>query len=173
MLEKSGTCQSCGYEKKHCICNAKDTYGTIHLRNTSGKRRMYQNYSNYHSKDYEDYSRTSAIRPQNVQERKIMEELHPINNELLITFIERTAKAEEKLTEYALNHHVYGTSKTWSCHTTSRYCFICVMSQFIDVNRALYESLQEIIPNLSEVHIKVSEVPNGYPELSLYLAQSN
>lgn len=170
VLEKHGTCKSCGYENKHCICNQENQHGTIYPRNTSGNKRMYQNYTNYGAKEYDDYSRTSRIHKQNPQERKIMEELHPIDGELLITFLQRSEIAEQKLTEYSYNQHIYNTSKTWSCHTTSRYCFICVMLQYVNVNRALFENLQEIT-DISDIHIKLTIIPNGIPEISLFRAQ--
>lgn len=101
-----------------------------------------------------------------------MEELHPVDGEQLLTFMSRTEKAISNLTEYSNNQHIYNTSKTWSCHTTSRYCFICVSNQYISVLRSIIELLPEMVM-LEQVHIKLHEIPNGIPEISLYIIPDN
>ncbi len=141
-LKKVGTCKSCGYENANCICKNNNQLGTIKNRNTSGETRLYQNYNDMRNTN--DYAMTSRINRTSAEERKIMEELLPVDGELLTTYIQRTDIAESKLCEHSIQHHLFGTKRTWSCHTSSRYCFICTLAQYINVNRSLYNSLQEI-----------------------------
>ncbi len=151
MLEKKGTCKSCGYAKANCMCGRK--------KNTTGDFAMYQNYKDF--RDTNDYAMTARINRTSAEDRKLMEELFPINGETLETYLKRTDIAESKLIEYSINHHLYGTKRVWSCHTSSRYCFICTLSQFLNSNRALYNSLQNII-DTSKILIHVNndtEIP--------------
>lgn len=135
-----------------CVCGKK--------RNTSGGVVAYSNYRDMRYTD--DYAMTSRINRTSAEERKIMEELLPIDGESLDNFVKRTAIAEQKLVEHAVAHHLYGTKRVWSCHTTSRYCFICTMAQFIECTRAILMSFQ----NVEDVLIRVddSEMP---PKISL------
>jgi hypothetical protein len=131
MIEKRGTCDHCGHMKSHCVCGRP--------RNTSGDTVKYNNYTDF--RNHDDYAMTARINRTSSEERKIMDELSPISGENLKTFIKRTSLAERKLTEYAVTHHLYGTKRVWSCHTSSRYCFICTMAQYIEVNRMVLEHI--------------------------------
>ncbi len=133
MLEKSGTCDTCGYEKRNCMCGRK--------KNTSGEYVMYQNYKDFRKID--DYAMTARINRTQTEDRKIMEELQPMDGEFLSNYIKRTELAEQKLIEYSINHHLYGTKRVWSCHTSSRYCFICTMAQYLQNNRSILLSLEK------------------------------
>ena len=141
MLEKSGTCPHCGYEKKHCICDEGNQRGTIHRRSTDGTIRKYNNYTDY--REVDDYAMASRINRTDPAKRKIMEELHPHDGESLHSFLERSDTASQKVAEHGIYHHLFGTKKTWACHTTSRYCFICVLAQENECYRMLFQSLRE------------------------------
>lgn len=158
MIEKTGTCNGCGYEKRHCMCGRK--------RNTSGDYAAYQNYRDY--RNINDYAMTARINRTSVEERKIMEELLPVDGELLTTYIKRSSVAEQKLTEHSIQHHLYGTKKVWACHTSSRYCFICTMAQYVNVHRALWNSLADVI-DISKITISVNVVEGEPPHLGLNL----
>lgn len=149
MLEKVGTCSGCGYEKKNCMCGRK--------KNTSGEYAMYQNYTDFRNSN--DYAMTARINRTSSEDRKFMEELMPVNGELLITYIQRSEIAEQKLIEHSIQHHLYGTKRVWACHTSSRYCFICTMAQFLNVNRAMF-TLLPTIRNLENIKIKVDDTQN-------------
>lgn len=157
MLEKQGTCPSCGYEKKNCMCGRK--------KNTSGDYVAYQNYTDYRNTN--DYAMTQRINRGSSEERKIMEELLPVSGEKLTTFLKRTEIGEQKLIEHSIQHHLYGTKRVWSCHTSSRYCFICTTSQYLNVNRSLFISLQELI-TLENIIINVDNSQNP-PLISLHI----
>lgn len=153
-LAKTGTCASCGYEKIHCICHNKNQYGTIYNRNTSGERRKYQNYQDYESDNYNDYSQTSRISSRDI-ERKFMDEFFPVTNETLDIYYARTAIATHELIESSMYKHIYGGRKPWPSHTSSRYCPICVLCQQVETYRQLIEKLSDFI-DLSQYQFKVS-----------------
>ena len=142
------TCSHCGYQRVHCQCGRP--------RNTSGQPRMYQNYNDYRGED--DYAVTSRINRTSAEQRKIMEELLPYDTQLLSDWLKQAEIAEEQLTKNAVHHHLYGTKKAWACHTTSRYCFICVMAQYINTHRSIYMLLGEKY-DLAKIRIHVT-----YPE---------
>jgi hypothetical protein len=155
MIEKQGTCSSCGYEKSQCHCGRK--------RNSSGEYTAYNNYTDY--RNTSDYSMTARINRTQSSDRKIMEELLPINGEPILTYLARTDIAETKLTEYSIQHHLYGTKRVWSCHTSSRYCFICTLAQYVNTNRTLFKSLKDII-DLTNIIIIVDD-STDIPTISL------
>lgn len=127
------TCTSCGYTIDQCLCGKP--------RNTSGDVVKFPNYNDLRNNN--DYSLTGRVNRSDPETRKIMEELNPIDGENLDNFIQRTIIAEEKLCEYSMQHHMYGTKKAWACHTTSRYCFICTLVQFVNVHRMILETYPE------------------------------
>ena len=126
---------------------------------------MYQNYRDFRNID--DYAMTARLSRTSSEDRKIMEELLPINEEPLWNFIKRTEIAEQKLVEHAINHHLYGTKRVWSCHTSSRYCFICTMAQYINVTRSLFLSMPE--EEIKKFYISVTEQPDSPPTMGLYI----
>ncbi len=129
MLAKMGTCPSCGYEKVHCICHNQQG-GTIYKRNTSGETQKYQHFQNY-SNNPDDYSETARIY-RNSDQQKFMEELYPVQDEELSTYISRTATASSKLIEHSMYKHIYGGRKPWPSHTATRYCPVCTLCQFVN-----------------------------------------
>ncbi len=103
----------------------------------------YTNYTDY-STEQNMYAMHTAIRSRNIEELKYMEELFPEDGEHLDTWIRRTARHVHKLTEYAYHQHIYGTKRTWSCHESSRYCFICTLSQMLDILRNMALDILEL-----------------------------
>ncbi len=104
-----------------------------------------------------------------------MEELIPVDNEEILTFIKRTDIAESKCLKYGYNHHLHGTKRVWSCHTSSRYCFICTMCQLLETNRAIAYSLPKFI-DLSNLRLRVNydvdaENLEGTPTISIDSSQ--
>ncbi len=108
---------------------------------STNEYRMFNNYTDYRNLGHNDYAMTSRINRSSASERKIMEEFHPIHEETLTNYLKRTDIAENKLCEYGINHHLFGTKKTWSCHESSRYCFICTFAQYINTHRAINNEL--------------------------------
>ena len=163
MREKVGTCDHCGYLKRNCMCGRK--------RNTSGEVVMYSNYTDLRNSD--DYAMVSRIQRTSKEERKIMEELNPVDGENLITFLKRNDTAEFELCKYAIHRHLFGTKKTWPCHTTTRYCLVCTLVQVVSVNRALWESMFKL-KDMSKMKIQVNDLDNNQgqdlPKLALYEA---
>ncbi len=129
------TCAGCGYQRTFCQCGRP--------KNTSGETKMFQTYDDWTSKD-NDYSRTASFN-RAPAERKYMEELYPINKEPVDTWIQRTSIASKKCCEHSYAQHLFNTRKQWACHTSSRYCFICVMIQQIEMLRILAISLTEML----------------------------
>ncbi len=130
----TSTCKHCGYLKAECTCGKR--------RNTSGDPVTYQNYNDYRGMMDGNYSQTSRIQRSNPEERKLMTELNPVDGETLTNFIKRTDIAENEVIKYAIQHHLFGTRKgAWACHTTTRYCFICVTAQFLNICRTLFTQL--------------------------------
>ncbi len=91
----------------------------------------YSNYTDY-SSEQNMYAMHSTVRARDIEALKYMEELFPEENEPMENWIRRTARHVHKLVEYAHHQHVYGTKRTWSCHESSRYCFICVLCQCLE-----------------------------------------
>lgn len=131
------TCSHCGYDRVHCQCGLP--------KNTSGQVRMFQNYTDYREQN-EDYSTTSRINRSSPEERKFMLELIPINKEEMGTYLQRSEIADRELIKSAIYRHLFGTKKTWSCHTTTRYCIICTMAQELNVMRALLTAVSQKYP---------------------------
>ncbi len=121
---KFKTCLHCGYDSIHCKCGKE--------RNTTGDVEEFQNYHNYDNE--QDYSRTAPMIPRS-KEAHILEELKPVENEELITWIQRTNLGINKSSEHGIYHHIFGTRKTWPCHTTNRYCIVCLPNQYINMQR--------------------------------------
>ncbi len=119
-------------------------------KNTSGDEVKFNNFDNSNYA-LNDYSRIGKMRPAQ-NERYDSKEAHqmieflPVDGENCMSWQRRTAQAAYKLTEHSRYYHVYGTSKTWACHTTSRYCFICELCNFVDMLRTFINSLDELIP---------------------------
>jgi len=102
----------------------------------------YTNYTDY-SEEKSMYAMHTATRARDVEAMKYFEELYPENGEHLDTWIRRSARHVHKLSEYAYHQHIYGTKRTWSCHESSRYCFICTMASFIEVLRNMAMDMLE------------------------------
>ncbi len=156
MLAKTGTCPSCGYEKVHCICNNRNQAGTTNLRNTSGQTRKFQNYQNY--SDHDDYAETSRIY-RGSDEEKFMAEFYPIDGETMDIYIARTQLAEEKLIEHSMYKHIFGGRKPWPSHTSTRYCPVCTLCQFVNIHRDIWLSLSQIM-DVSKFKIHVKPTPD-------------
>lgn len=160
MLQKSGTCPHCDYPKSDCHCGRKI--------NTSGDYVAYNNYTDY--RNTADYAMTARINRTSSEDRKIMEELLPVNGETVFNFLKRSDIAEQKLIEYSLQHHLYGTKRVWSCHTSSRYCFICNLSQYLNMLRAMYNGLSDLI-DLKNYYFHVTKNNDGYPSIKIISSQ--
>ncbi len=133
------------------------------MRNTSGEEVKFNYYdnSNYYSKD--SYARTSPLNKnerEQTKEAKQMAEFLPVHEEYVTSWMRRSASASHKLTEHARYHHIFGTSKTWACHTSSRYCFICELCNFLDMMRTLILSLTTLT-DLSKLQWSVNESDEG------------
>ncbi len=143
----TSTCTHCGYDTLHCECGKP--------RNSSGDVTRYTNYTNWKDKQ-NMYAMTSPRMYQRDSENnKFFEEILPINNEELKTWVERTTVHTIKLTEYSRDHHIYGTKRVWACHSSSRYCFICTLCDFVDILRSLALSILALYPK--PVYWSVSE----------------
>lgn len=157
------TCTHCGYLKEQCQCGKK--------RNTSGDVVMFNNYTD--QRGTSDYSLTSKIgyaSDDRIKPKmKLMDELHPIDGEKLLTYLKRTEIGEIELSTYSIAQHLWLTKKgVWACHSSSRYCFICNLVQFNNVNRAIFETLQQLT-DISKYYIKVDHTdPEHPPKLSIY-----
>ncbi len=108
------------------------------------KTLKYSNYTDYSTQE-NMYAMHSTVRARDVEALKYMEELFPEENEPLEVWIRRTARHVHKLVEYAHHQHVYGTKRTWSCHQSSRYCFICVMAQMLETIRNVSMDLLDVV----------------------------
>ncbi len=91
----------------------------------------YTNYTDYSSEN-NMYAMHTTTRSRDIEQLKYFEELFPEENEPLDIWLRRTARHVHKLVEYSQHQHVYGTKRTWSCHASSRYCFICTLCQMIE-----------------------------------------
>ncbi len=108
------------------------------------EKKGYFNYWEDWSKKKDLYALTSSINRQEERSAvKHMEALFPTDGEQLSSWTRRTARDSMELTENARYHHIHGTSKTWACHTSSRYCFICVLCDFVDILRTMALSFPE------------------------------
>ncbi len=166
MLAKTGTCTSCGYERVHCICYNQNQHGTTHRRNTSGETTKYQNFQNYQNHD--DYAETSRIY-RNSDEKKFMEEFYPIDKENLATYLARTSIAEEKIIEHSMYKHIYSGRKPWPSHTSTRYCPVCTLCQFVNIWRELGNAMSQVM-DISKWQINVtSDVEAPFSTVSLSL----
>ncbi len=94
----------------------------------------YTNYTDY-SQENNMYAMHTTVRARDIEQLKYFEELFPEENEPLDIWVRRTARHVHKLTEYSQHQHVYGTKRTWSCHASSRYCFICTLCTMLDCIR--------------------------------------
>ncbi len=104
----------------------------------------YSNYTDF-SSEQNMYAMHTPIRAKDIEQLKYMEELFPEEQEHLDTWLRRTARHVHKLTEYAYHQHIYGTKRTWACHASSRYCFICVMSQLLQNLRNMALDIMDYI----------------------------
>ncbi len=152
-LAKTGTCPNCDFEKMHCICdNQRQRNHNTGKRNTTGDlvRPDYQNYS-----QQDDYTRRQHYDP-NSYERKFMEEFFPIDQEVVSTYIARTNMASNKIIESSIHKHLYGGAKVWPCHTTSRYCPVCILAQQVEQLRQLIIALSET-QDMSKIQLNVQQ----------------
>ncbi len=91
----------------------------------------YSNYTDY-SQENNMYAMHTTAQARDIEQLKYFEELFPEENEPLETWLRRTARHVHKLVEYSQHQHVYGTKRTWSCHASSRYCFICTLCSMLE-----------------------------------------
>ncbi len=156
-LAKTGTCEVFDYEKVNCIChNQKIRNHNTGKRNTSGDlvRPTYQNYT-----EQEDYARHQHYDP-NSYERKYMQEFWPINGESVSNYLARTNLSSKQIIESSVHKHLYGGKKVWPCHTTSRYCPICILSQHVEMLRQMLVAHSEV-QDISKLILKVEQIPQG------------
>ncbi len=133
-MKSDRTCTHCGFAMYECTCGKK--------RNTSGEVVAYQNYTDY--RGFSDYATTRRITHEE-NKQKYMEELHPLSGETLLAFFKRTQTHIQQLNEYSIQHHLVGTKKgAWQCHTSSRYCFICVQVQLTNLLCSIIETLPQL-----------------------------
>ncbi len=163
-LAKTGTCPNCDFEKVYCICdNTRIRNHNTGKRNTSGDlvRPPYQNYS-----EQEDYARHQHYDP-NQYERKFMQEFFPIDREPLSIYISRTNLSSKKIIESSVHKHLYGGKKVWPCHTTSRYCPICILAQQVEQLRQIIIALSET-QDISVLNLKVTNSDHpDYPNITI------
>ena len=132
---------------RDCECGKK--------RNTSGDVTRYQHHTNPTDlyNDPSRFSETSSIprydNSHNVRnkERKFIEELVPIDGELLSTYIQRSRLSASKTVEDSTYLHIWGTSKTWPSHNGDRYCPVCILSQQLEYALIFYDLILERFPN--------------------------
>ncbi len=136
----------------------------MYKRNTSGETQKYQHFQNY-SNNPDDYSETARIY-RNSDDQKFMEELFPVQDEELSTYISRTATASNKLIEHSMYKHIYGGRKPWPSHTATRYCPVCTLCQFVtnltdiiiafskvtDISKLRFDIISDVNP----LNIKIS-----------------
>lgn len=147
------TCSGCGFQRKDCICGKR--------RNTSGSVVAYSNYNDL--RGAADYSTTR--RTLRETERTYFQELLPVNDEELITYFERTSQQAQKLIEHSIFHHLYGTKQTWSCHTSTRYCFICTLCQQVETLRQITKAIPE--PLIKNMRFRI-DYETDPPQISFY-----
>ena len=125
------TCSHCGYQRTFCQCGRK--------RNPDGNIRkpMWRDYKS----DPEDYSRTASIRSRQDAQQKWNHDRLPVSSEQLITYIQRSDISIKELVEYSMHRHLYGTSKTWPCHTQARHCLVCDLCQEVTTLRQLLKAI--------------------------------
>lgn len=113
-------------------------------RNSSGDLVKFNYYTDY-TKEKNLYAMTSSIHQQQQRnEIKHNNDILPIDRESLNIWLKRTIKSSMDLTEYSRNQHIHGTTKTWACHTSSRYCFICTLCDFVDILRIMAHGLEDL-----------------------------
>ncbi len=143
-----------------CECGKK--------RNTSGDVAKFSHYVNYENEKNMFALTTPRMYQRDSEANKFFDEILPIQGELLSVWIERTSVHTMKLTEYSRNQHIYNTKRTWACHDSSRYCFICTLCDFVDVLRMMALSFVKCMPNTSLIWV-VSPDSDGRSSYSLDL----
>ncbi len=121
-----------------------ELWKVVLLRNTSGDKVQFNYYDDWKGKKDLFALTSSVVREEKRDEVKHMSSLFPVHGEKLESWIRRTARDTLELTENARYHHIHGTKSTWACHTSSRYCFICVLSDFVDILRCMALSYMEL-----------------------------
>ncbi len=148
---KHGTCTHCGYDMELCQCGKK--------LNMAGNVEKYQNYNNYENPNRNPFAMTSPRMYQRDEEsNKFFTEILPINNEEVAIWVQRTQIHTEKLTSYSRNHHIYGTKREWACHSSTRYCFICTLCDFVDILRSMALSYLDLYPKTLYWRVSESQV---------------
>jgi hypothetical protein len=155
------TCPRCGYQRTFCQCGrSRNADGSI-------RRKPYDDYS----REPEDYSRTARIERRRDAQRKWNIDRLPVNAEQLITYIQRSDKPVQALQEYAMHRHLYGTSKTWPCHTQGRHCPVCDLCQESEILRQLLIKMMQKYGTETErlyIHeIYASDDPNDIDRVEL------
>ncbi len=158
---RHGTCSHCGFEMEKCVCGKK--------RNTSGDVAEFSHYVNYQDERNMFAMTSPRMYQRDSEENKFFDEILPVDKELVSVWIERTLLHTTKLTEYSRYQHIYGTKRTWSCHESSRYCFICTLCDFVDVLRMMAGSFMKCCPNTPMVWV-ISASKDGRSSYSLELA---
>lgn len=166
------TCPRCGYQRTHCQCGL----GTQKFcnacsnpiqycrcgrgRNTDGSHKEYHQWDGWSSTAEEEFSTTSRIFRRNPDEAHLMEEIIPIPNEELLTYVQRAYSSRRRQVEYLMHRHIYGTKRTWPCHTTTRTCPVCAMCQIANVSDSLIKALIEY-GGYESCRIQIKPPPNG------------
>ncbi len=138
------TCDHCGYQRTFCQCGRP--------RNTSGEVTKFQNYTDYTGAEL-DFGLTSPMRRSSKEQRaekKYIEELNPTNKEKLYTYLQRTQKGMAAVRQKSHSYHLWETKKgIWPCHSTSRYCFICVKNQYLEFAELMAEKFLDLMDSLN------------------------
>jgi hypothetical protein len=144
------TCPHCGYARTFCQCGRK--------RNVDGsiRRRPWEDYT----KNPDEYARTSSMGRRDSQQKWNHDRL-PVNAEQLITYIQRSQRPIEELVEYSMHRHLFGTSKTWPCHTQSRHCMVCDLCQEVTTLRQLLDSMVKKYQVLNYDRIEIKEMEDA------------
>lgn len=136
-------------------------------KNVAGEYQVYQNYQNYREQSYQDYAVTKRTARNQEVERKFMKEFSPLDKENLYSYLKRTDVAMNEVIKFATHHHLYGTSKgAWQCHTATRYCFICTLTQLLNVNRTILSAIEHIEP-IQKLQLNITTHPDNPDTLSI------
>ncbi len=114
------------------------------MRNTSGDKVQFNYWDDWKGKKDLFALTSSVVKQEEKSEVKHMSSLFPVDGERLESWIRRTARDSLELTENARYHHIHGTKSTWACHTSSRYCIICVACDYVDILRCMALSYMEL-----------------------------
>ncbi len=103
----------------------------------------YNKYPNYNERSGREGTHYS-------HERRTEINFTPQPEELLSTYIARTAQAIQQLDDKAWKQHVEG-NREWFCHRNLMGCFICQHTQFLYILRNSFKALGNTV-DLTQYH---------------------